>query len=133
MSFYLNVQRDLVYIWFYNEYDNGISRISTQAREGKSLRQHNSNDIEAIVCRDDNWTMYENRNVSQKISVNDPIICYFVLLKNRLVITCYIFILKSKNFFSNFYIIMAMYTSCYTKEQTFAKCAGQHCKWCFIL
>lgn len=28
----------------------GISRISTQAREGKSLRQHNSNDIEAIVC-----------------------------------------------------------------------------------
>lgn len=37
----------------------GISRISTQAREGKSLRQHNSNDIEAIVCWDDNWTMYE--------------------------------------------------------------------------
>lgn len=102
LSFYLNVQRDLVYIWFYNEYDNGFSRISTQAREGKSLRQHNSNDIEAIVCRDDNWTMYENRNVSQKISVNDPIICYFVLLKNRLVITCYIFILKSKNFFLQF-------------------------------
>lgn len=70
--------------------------------KGKSLRQHNSNDIEAIVCRDDNWTMYENRNVSQKISVNDPIICYFVLLKNRLVITCYIFILKSKNFFLQF-------------------------------
>lgn len=89
-------------IWFCNEYEYGISRISTQAREGKSLRQHNSNDIEAIVCRDDNWTMYENRNVSQKISVNDPIICYFVLLKNRLVITCYIFILKSKNFFLQF-------------------------------
>lgn len=38
--------------------------------------------------------------------MNDPNICYFVLLKKLLVITCYIFIFKKcKNFFSPIFVL----------------------------